>query len=417
MSTSMDNIEDFNRARNSGPRRPDAAPRPGAAALWVDDAAWSEAEIPPRPWVARGYLLRGAVTIAAGPGGAGKSSLLCAWSVSLATGEPHGRFAPLAAMTVLTYAIEDDRDELRRRLSATLRQFGRGPEDLAKRLIRCGPKSVGTLIERDPVTGTIVLTEAWDSLEALIAERRPDVVELDPFAELHTADETDNTALRQVVARLRELAQQYDCAIVLVHHTRKGAVAGDVDAIRGASAIVGAVRIALTVTPMTEEEAEELGQSKALRRSYFRVDLVKQNYAPASDAAWHVMHEYQLDNDEAVAAAIPWTPPPRQNGIEPETLEAIAAEVARGAEDGPYSPRLSTDQPRSVAAAMVRCGVADLPRQKAALQALIEQGFVVGEFRDQYRRARTGLRSPQGHPRAAWISKAPRQATLPSVAE
>jgi hypothetical protein len=31
--------------------------------LWVDDGDWEEAHLPPRPWIAPGYALRGAVTL------------------------------------------------------------------------------------------------------------------------------------------------------------------------------------------------------------------------------------------------------------------------------------------------------------------------------------------------------------------
>src|SRR6185312_8795135 len=72
-------------------RRGDA----GAADLWVDDAAWSEAELPRREWVVPGYALRGAVTVVVGPPSAMKSSLMLAWACALALGRDHGRFRPL----------------------------------------------------------------------------------------------------------------------------------------------------------------------------------------------------------------------------------------------------------------------------------------------------------------------------------
>ena len=55
--------------------------QPGTLAIWIDENAWVEAELPPRPWVAPGYALRGAVTIVAGPPSALKSSLMLAWAV------------------------------------------------------------------------------------------------------------------------------------------------------------------------------------------------------------------------------------------------------------------------------------------------------------------------------------------------
>lgn len=389
------------RSRASGePAREGSAP-----ALWMEDATWDEAAIPKRPWVAEGYLLRRSVTIAAGLGSAGKSSLMIAWAVALALGEAFGKFVPVEAMNVLVYNTEDDADEQRRRLSATLRQFGRTSRDIAGRVIRCGPTSIGTLLERDPITGLLVMTEAWDALEALMAATKPGAVILDPLVELHSLDENDNTAQRQVMARLRDLAARFDCAVLVVHHARKGGEAGDVDMIRGAGALVGAARIAITIAPMSAEEAEELGIAKESRRGFFRVDRVKQNYAGVADADWHQLLGYMLDNDEEVAAALPWRPEgadQRGRAVDAEAIALVAATAARGTGKGPFSPSISTAQPRSIAVAMIQHGVTRRQDQKALLEAMFAEGWKVEEFKDAHRNVRNGLRSPEGLPECAW---------------
>ena len=100
-------------------------------------------------------------------------------------------------------------------------------------------------------------TDAMDALEAMVEEFKPDVLMLDPLVELHTAEENDNTGLRAVVAHFRTLAKRHNIGLVLAHHTRKGTtMPGDPDAIRGAGSIVGAVRVAMTVCTMNEEEAK-----------------------------------------------------------------------------------------------------------------------------------------------------------------
>ncbi len=90
------------------------------------------AELPPRPWVAPGYALRGAVTIVAGPPSALKSSLMLAWGCAVALGQRHGRFIPNAAEAAVIYNVEDDATEQRRRLSAALRQFDAGENPAIK---------------------------------------------------------------------------------------------------------------------------------------------------------------------------------------------------------------------------------------------------------------------------------------------
>ena len=69
----------------------------------------------------------------------------------------------------------------------------------------------------------------------------------------------------------------------ILHHTRKGGAgsAGDLDRARGASAIIGAVRVTLALCGMSEDDAKSFGLSTdALARSnYVRLDDAKQNYA------------------------------------------------------------------------------------------------------------------------------------------
>lgn len=398
--------------RAAKPEQETSVPR--APALWIDTDAWVEEQVPARPWIVPGYMMRGAVTLVAGMGSAGKSSLMVGWAVSLAFGEALGRFEPRGQFTVALYNVEDDQNEQRRRLSAAMRPIGRHPGQLGGRIIRCGPRDVGTLIERDATTGEISTTAAWADLVAMLTERKPDVLILDPLVELHTAEENDNTALRSVIAKFRALAQQHQIAIVLVHHARKGSVAGDMDGVRGAGSLVGAARSVFTVTPMTEEEAVELGVQVETRRRFVRVDSAKANYAPSSEAAWHELQDYELDNGESVAAILPWAPPQAARvGASVEQLALIGAAVSRGLHGGPYSPRLSPDQPRSVAALMAQHGVTTDKAQKATLKALLAQGFTVQEWLDGQRRRRTGLRAANGSPAAKWCeSQAPQAGFL-----
>ncbi|MBR0677232.1 AAA family ATPase [Roseomonas alkaliterrae] len=397
-----------------------AEQRGGPPPLWVESGAWDESAIPPRPWLARGYLLRGSVTVLAGVGSAGKSSLCVSYAVALALGMRFGRFEPAGLpefqdagapkRKVLLYNVEDDDDEQRRRLSAALRQFGAAPADLDGHVFRCGPASIGTLLERDAYSGAVGFTDAWHALEGLIAHHKPDLVVLDPLVELHTAEENDNTALRAVIAHLRGIAQRHRCALVLVHHTRKGAEAGDMEGIRGAGSIVGAARIALTCAPMTREEADALGVPLDLRRRFFRVDNAKANYSPATEAAWHELTEYELDNGDYVAAAVPWKPQDGAaagpGGAAPEALALLEAEVARGTEHGPYSPRLEPHELRSVAAVMARLGIEKPVAQRSALRWLMGRGFTVQQYRDAQRRIRKGLRAHDGGPEARWLDAA-----------
>lgn len=309
---------------------------PGAQALRVDVEAWDEAQIPRRAWVVPGFLMRGAVTVLSGPGSAGKSMLVVAQSMAIALGRPFGRFRPLWAGRVLVYNVEDDQDEQRRRFSAAMRVFGSTPAEIAPSIIRVGPEQIGTLMRVDPLTKRLSPTAALGEMEQLIAEQKPDAVFLDPFVELHDSDENDNTAIRAVMAKLRGMAQRFECAVCVLHHARKGAtaMAGDPDSLRGASAIVGAARVVLTVLTMDEKEADKLGIPPEQRRLYFRLDGAKSNYAVVEDAEWFQRVPYELANGETVAAAEPWEPPSAQAQVSTVDLNRALDAIDKGPEDG-----------------------------------------------------------------------------------
>lgn len=377
-------------------------PAPKPAALWWIDEEWLEADIPLRPWVVKGFVMRGSLTVVSGPGSAGKSSLMVAWCVALALGEEFGRFTPSEPSKVLFYNVEDDKSEQQRRCSATLRQFGATPRAVMANLRMVGPHNVGTLLNTSYDGRILVNTPAMDELEDYIDKWQPDVVILDPFVELHSSEENDNTEIRKVLARFRSWAQQKNLGLVILHHARKGGSSpGDPDSMRGASAIVGAARVALTVNTMTEDEAKELGVSSDNRRDYFRLDGAKMNYAKVHEADWFERTEYTLDNGEGVAAAIPWKPPHQSVG--PTHVAQLISFVSRGTLLGPYSPKLSND-PRSIKQAMEHIGISLPSAQKELLRQLLDDSeistkmFVCPTTRNK----RSGLCTSQG-PDAKWV--------------
>jgi hypothetical protein len=306
------------------------APSAGKSPLWVDGQPFNAAAIPRRPWAVPGYLMRGSVTVLSGQGAGGKSSLVVRWTVNLAAGEAIGQFAPTEPMRVVNYNTEDDRDEQQRRYSAAMKASDHGPEVL-QRIIRCGPEDVGTLFERDPVTGRITPTAAMAQLEELCVTTEADVLFCDPLAELHNAEENDNTAMRAVVAAFRSVAKRLNIAVVILHHDRKGNSApGDMDRVRGASAISGAVRVMLTLTTMTEEEADKLGIPPDHRRRHFRIDGAKSNYAPTQEAEWWRLAAYEIENGEQIAACMPWEAPSPWANLQWEQINRIMAEIEAG---------------------------------------------------------------------------------------
>ncbi len=385
------------RANWLGEPPPEAEAEAGAK-FWVDAESWDESAIPRRAWIAPRYLLRGTVAVLIGAPGVAKSLLALTWGIALALGEPHGDFAPPSKTRVAVCNAEDDRDEQRRRMSAALRQFGATPGDLGDRLMRLGPIGVATLMRRS-VIGGFEKTSGFAELARLVAEREVDVLVLDPLAELHELDENSNGELRQFIAAIRSFAIEANVAVLLLHHVRKGAVSpGDMDAARGASALIGAVRAAWTLAAMSETEAESFNIPKNRRTYFARLDDAKTNYGPAGAPRWFEKTVIQIGNGEMLPALLPWSPPvPRAASA--EDCNALLREIERGVAGEPFSPKLGPHS-RSIRALLRRHGFAGAA-ERPALDALLAAGAEIAIYRTGARKDAQGLRHT-GRPSAEW---------------
>ncbi|MGI4799317.1 MAG: AAA family ATPase [Janthinobacterium lividum] len=333
---------------------------------------------------------------------------MVAYAVGLALGQPIHGMRPAAPCRVMLYNVEDDQDEQKRRLSAVLTSMGRAPADIAGRVARVMPTGAGALLEHnpDPDHGpTLRHTAAMVALIAAIERERPDVLVLDPFAELHDQDENANVALREVVAVFRRLAVDHNLALVLVHHTRKGpADPGNMDAARGASSVVSAARVVLTVSTMDEAAAERLGIAPDKRRHYFRVDGAKSNYAELTDAEWFERVSYSVGaGDDTVAVPVPWEPP--SDAVSLDTRLAIERAVEQGSGAEPWSVKLSGDA-RSVRRLFEQHGIRNTKKQREELDGLLARGFKEAAYRRPNRGVGSGLRASSGKPHEVkWIAE------------
>ena len=145
-----------------------------------------------------------------------------------------------------------------------------------------------------------------------------------------------------------------------MHHTRKGVVSpGDPDAARGASSLIGAGRVVLTLCAMSEEDAEMLGMAndRKTRSAYIRLDDAKQNYAALGEARWYEKVVYALDNGEHVPAAVPWQAPDMWDCITVAVANRILDDIDAGMEGG----RRYSDAPNAEDRAAWKVVVAHVP--------------------------------------------------------
>lgn len=298
--------------------------------------AWCDpATLPPREWLYGTHLIRKYVSATIAPGGVGKSTLVIADALAMASGRNvMGQYVQ-SPLRVWLWNGEDPIDEMQRRISAAMLHHGINSNDIAGRLFTNSGRDTPIKIGHASPTGPQIAMPVIDALIAAIGERGIDVLIADPFVSLHALPENDNGAMDAAVKAFAQVADRTGCAIDLVHHSRKlnGADA-DIDAARGGSAIAGAVRAARALNVMSKDAAEGFGIEERKRKSFVRIDDAKANLAPSSEARWFYLASQPLGNatdkreQDFAAVAEPWTPPNPFDAVKPGSMRAAQDAIA-----------------------------------------------------------------------------------------
>lgn len=299
------------------------------------------AKIPPRQWLYGTQLLRGFVTVLVAPGGTGKSAYAMAVAVALAAGEPLLNEHIFARVNCAVLNLEDPMDELDRRLAALTIRHKVDETDLADRLFLHSGEDRAVTMAAMGDDGFQVVHPDEEALVAEIKAHDIGVIIVDPFAESHTLEENSNPHMVAAAAAWRRVARATDCAVMLVHHVRKGAVT-DIDSARGAKGLTDSARVGLLLSPMTEDEGEMIGIPAEERWQYVRLDNAKANMAPrASKAKWFRLDQVELHNGtdaypngDRVAAVVGWEPPNSLSAQPVSTLNAALDRIAEGPSPG-----------------------------------------------------------------------------------
>ena len=179
---------------------------------------------PERRWLIDALWAAQAVGIVGGEPKCCKSFLALDIALAVASGAPClRRFPPAQTGRVLLYAAEDALHIVRQRLHGLALAAG---VDFA------------TLDIQVITAPSLRLDRAGDQerLRATVEALRPTLLVLDPFVRLHRIDENAAAEVAPMLADLRDLQRHFRCAVLLVHHARKGAAhlrAGQ--ALRGSS--------------------------------------------------------------------------------------------------------------------------------------------------------------------------------------
>ena len=137
-------------------------------------------------------------------GGVGKTAVRVLQLISLATGQRLSGEHIFRRCRVLMISLEDDRNELRRRVYAVLRYHGIAPAELDGWLFLSAPKGLKLLFRGEK--GAPQIGALKQLLIDAIEKHRIDVVSLDPFIKTHGLEENDNNAIDLVCDLLASIA-------------------------------------------------------------------------------------------------------------------------------------------------------------------------------------------------------------------
>ena len=300
--------------------------------------------LPRRPWVFGRWLLRSTVSAIVAPGGVGKSSFVASMLLALASGRQEilGKTVWAGPKRVWYWNLEDDLAELERQLSAAALFHRVGHEQCGDRVfLDSGPEGDGLCIAVEDRDGFRIAVPVIEALVAELLARKIDVLIIDPFVSSHAVSENDNVAIDAVAKTWARIAKRADCAVVLVHHSKK--LAGEkvtAESSRGASALVSAARVTLVLNRMDKDEAKNLGVVEDReRRRLFNVQDDKANRAPAEDALWFRLASQDIgnatgpddpfgDEGDSIGVVVPWFPPDPFDGVSTDHLRRVQSAVA-----------------------------------------------------------------------------------------
>jgi len=311
---------------------PDAtADDPQAAPDWptVYDM-FDEASIEPRRWIYGNHYLRSFVSVLASAGGVGKTSLQIVEALAIVTGKPLLGEPVKEQTNVWIVNLEDPLEEIQRRVLAAMKHYCIHPDEVRGKLFVNAGRDFSLKFGIQTREGVLPNTKLVEYLCHKIPEKQIGCVFIDPFVNAHAVSENENMAINAIVAEIRRVADETNCAIGLVHHIRKGnGEDASIDSVRGAGSLIGAARAARVVNRMSPDEAARIGIDEAEARSIFRVDDGKANLAPPADAAvYRKMIGVKIANGEWIGVCVGYQLPDVFDGISGKDAKRMQQIVA-----------------------------------------------------------------------------------------
>jgi len=297
-----------------------------------------------RKFMMEGYLKEGCMTIIAGEPGVSKTQFLAQMACSFISG--YEFFGKKVAQTgnALICTAEEERNEMELRIRGSFknRSINTGhfidvvAVDTNLKLVKFSKNSDEK-------------TKHFSEIESLIEKNNYKFIGLDPLISLQAGafDENNNPQMDAFCkSYLIPLAQKHKAALAVNHHTNKISMiteGGIIDnnalhAARGASALVGAARIVIGLSPLSRQQWEkEFKKSNLVKEEeiklYVAVIDAKNNYSPlGARPQWlrkHVEYVDCLDGQEPVATLIKSNLSDLQDKRSAMSMEHARKEIAK----------------------------------------------------------------------------------------
>lgn len=165
--------------------------------------------------------MRKFVSTVVAPGGLGKSSLIAAEALAMVTGKRLFDVWTWPRCRVWLWNLEDDEMSMARTIQAACKVHGISEEDIGGRLYVNSGRDTPLCTAKVKSGEITILEPVYAEILAQLKARKIDVLIIDPFVSSHAVTENDNMAIDAVVKAWARVADEANCAILLVHHTRK----------------------------------------------------------------------------------------------------------------------------------------------------------------------------------------------------
>jgi hypothetical protein len=332
-------------------------------------------DLPARDFVYDKHYIRKFASLTVAPGGLGKSSLVLAECIAIATGRPILGVKPKKRERVVYYNAEDPLDEIQRRVLAILYCHQIEQSELVGWLFTASGRDKELILSTGE-DGTIV-EPVFEHIEKFNSACGVAVFAFDPLANMTESPET-NDVFRKLGKRLSRMADKLNCSIEIVHHTRKlNGKEAEVEDSRGGGALVGAVRAARALNPMTADEAAKAGLETHI--DHFRIEAAGKNNLsrPAAHATWLHRVSIELPNGDSVAAVAPWAWPDAFDGVTADDARRVQIAVAALEADPPRENPQATNWVGNVVARTLNMNTDD-KADKARILSMVKTWIKTG---------------------------------------